>query len=105
MDESGALGDIQPEMEKPMWQKAAERRKEQAKKNKEKKLSAFEIEFASIEMEGREVSAQELSEKLETTARTLLSWLGDSSKRKKDLADHYEKYQGEDGKMYVKRKE
>ena len=105
MDESGALGDIQPEMEKPMWQKAAERRKEQGKKNKEKKLSAFEIEFASIEMEGREVSAQELSEKLETTARTLLSWLGDSSKRKKDLADHYEKYQGEDGKMYVKRKE
>lgn len=104
IDDTGALGDIQPDMEKPMWQKAAERRKEQAKKAKEKKLSAFEIEFANIEMEGREVPAQELSEKLETTSRTLLAWLGDSSKRKKDLADHYEKYQGTDGKMYIKRK-
>ena len=104
-DASGALGDIQPESDKPVWQKASERRKEQAKKAKEKKLSAFEIEFANIEMEGREVPAQELSEKLETTSKTLLSWLGDSSKRKKDLADRYEKYQGSDGKMYVKRKD
>lgn len=104
-DASGALGDIQPEPDKPVWQKASERRKEQAKKAKEKKLSAFEIEFANIEMEGREVPAQELSEKLETTSKTLLSWLGDSSKRKKDLADRYEKYQGSDGKMYVKRKD
>ena len=56
-------------------------------------------------MEGREVPAQELSEKLETTARTLLSWLGESSKRKKDLADRYEKYLGSDGKMYIKRKD
>lgn len=55
-------------------------------------------------MEGREVPAQELSEKLETTSKTLLSWLGDSNKRKKDLAERYEKYQGSDGKMYIKRK-
>lgn len=103
-DGSGALGDIQPESDKPVWQKASERRKEQAKKTKEKKLSAFEIEFANIEMEGREVPAQELSEKLETTSKTLLSWLGDSNKRKKDLAERYEKYQGSDGKMYIKRK-
>lgn len=38
--------------------------KRAAKKAKEKKLSAFEIEFANIEMEGREVLAQELSDKL-----------------------------------------
>ena len=100
-DDSGALGDIEPEAEKTTWQKASERRKEQAKKAKEKKLSAFEIEFANIEMEGREVLAQELSDKLETTSRTLLSWLGDSNKRKKDLAERYEKYQGADGKMYI----
>ena len=104
-DDSGALGDIEPEAEKTTWQKASERRKEQAKKAKEKKLSAFEIEFANIEMEGREVLAQELSDKLETTSRTLLSWLGDSNKRKKDLAERYEKYQGADGKMYIKRKD
>ena len=30
---------------------------------------------------------------------------GQQIKRKKDLADHYEKYQGADGKMYIRRKE
>ncbi len=104
IDDTGALGDIQPDMEKPMWQKAAERRKEQAKKAKEKKLSAFEIEFANIEMEGREVSAQELSEKMETPSRTILSWLSDGSKCKKELAERFEKYQGDDKKMYIRRK-
>jgi uncharacterized protein YjcR len=63
------------------------------------------VEFANIEFEGREVPAQELADKLDTSSRTLLSWLGDSNKRKKDLADHYEKYQGVDGKMYIRRKE
>ena len=99
------MSDIEPETEKPLWQKAAEKRKELAQKAKEKKLSSFEVEFANIEFEGREVPAQELADKLDTSSRTLLSWLGDSNKRKKDLADHYEKYQGVDGKMYIRRKE
>ena len=58
--------------------------------------------------EGRKragLTQQELADKLDTSSRTLLSWLGDSNKRKKDLADHYEKYQGADGKMYIRRKE
>lgn len=105
VDDVGVLGDIEPEAEKPVWQKAAEKRKEQAKKSKERKLSAFEIEFANIEFEGREVPAQELADKLQTTSRTLLTWLGDGSKKKKELADRFEKYQGDDGKMYIKRKE
>lgn len=105
IDDVGILGDIEPEAEKPVWQKAAEKRKEQAKKAKEKKLSTFEIEFSNIEFEGREVTAQELADKLQTTSRTLLTWLGDGSKKKKELADRFEKYQGADGKMYIKRKE
>ena len=105
IDQVGILSDIEPETEKPLWQKAAEKRKELAQKAKEKKLSSFEVEFANIEFEGREVPAQELADKLDTSSRTLLSWLGDSNKRKKDLADHYEKYQGSDSKMYIRRKE
>ena len=105
MDQVGVLGDIEPEAEKPMWQKAAEKRKEQAKKKKEKSLNSFEIEFTNIEVEGREVPAQELADKLKTTSRTLLTWLGDGSKRKKELAEQFEKYQGDDGKMYIRRKE
>ena len=105
IDQVGILSDIEPETEKPLWQKAAEKRKELAQKAKEKKLSSFEVEFANIEFEGRVVPAQELADKLDTSSRTLLSWLGDSNKRKKDLADHYEKYQGADNKMYIRRKE
>jgi len=105
MDQVGILGDIEPETEKPMWQKAAEKRKEQAKKKKEKSLNSFEIEFTNIEVEGREVPAQELADKLKTTSRTLLTWLGDGGKRKKELVEQFEKYQGDDGKMYIRRKE
>lgn len=105
IDDVGILGDIEPEAEKPVWQKAAEKRKEQAKKAKDKKLSTFEIEFSNIEFEGREVQAQELAEKMEIGSRTLLGWLSDGAKKKKELAERFEKYLGDDGKMYIKRKE
>lgn len=105
IDSVGTLGDIQTEADKPVWQKAAEKRKEQAKKAKEKKLSAFEVEFANIEFEGREVPAQELAEKLGTSSKELLSWLGDTKRQKKELRTNYEKYTGEDGKTYIKRRE
>ena len=104
-DGSGALSDIQPETEKPAWQKAAENRKKQAEDKRIKKRNEFEIEFANIEMDGREVSAQELAEKLDTSSRELLSWLGDGARQKKDLKKDFEKYTGEDGKAYLKRKE
>lgn len=48
IDLSGALGDIQPETDKPLWQKATERRKEQAQKTKEKKLNSFEMNFRTL---------------------------------------------------------
>ena len=44
IDQVGILSDIQPETEKPLWQKAVEKRKELAQKAKEKKLSSFEVE-------------------------------------------------------------
>jgi len=56
-------------------------------------------------MEGREVSAQELAEKLDTSSRELLSWLGDGARQKKDIKKDFEKYTGKDGKTYIKRKE
>lgn len=105
LDDIGCLKDLQAETDRSLWQKASDKRKEQAQKNKEKKLTEFEIEFSSIEMEGREVSAQELADKLETSSKTLLSWLGDTSKQKKDLKKRYEKYQGADKKVYIRRRE
>lgn len=105
LDDVGSLKDIQPDAEKPVWQKAAENRKKQAEGDRLKKRNAFEIEFSNIEMEGREVPAQELAEKLDTSSRELLSWLGDTKRQKRDLKKDFEKYIGEDGKSYIRRKE
>ena len=66
--------------------KRQRKEKRTGSKSEGKKLSSFEVEFANIEFEGREVPAQELADKLDTSSRTLLSWLGDSNKRKKDSA-------------------
>ncbi|WP_300630800.1 AAA family ATPase [uncultured Thomasclavelia sp.] len=104
VDESGVLRDIEPEDTKPLWQKASEKRKKQAQENKKKTVSEFEIVFSNIEFEGREVSAQELSDKLNVSARTVLSWLGNSQKQKPELVKNFETYFGEDGKKYIKRK-
>ena len=53
LDEDGALQDIDPDDVKPQWEKAKERRQEQAAKAKNKKVNQFEIEFSNIEIEGR----------------------------------------------------
>lgn len=105
LDEDGALQDIDPDDVKPQWQKAKEKRQEQAEKNKNKKVNQFEIEFSNIEIEGREVPAEELANKLNTTPKTLLAWLGKSKKRNEDLAENFEAYYGEDGKRCIKRKD
>lgn len=104
VDESGVLADIEPDDVKPQWQKAKDKRQEQAKRNKESKLNKFEIEFSNIELEGREILAEELAEKLDTSSKTLLGWLGNGKKQIKDLSTNFEAYYGEDGKKYIRRK-
>lgn len=104
MDDIGSLRDIHPEEEKPLYVKAAEKRKENAKKNRERKLNEFEIAFQNIEFDGREISPAELADALETTQKELLSWLGTGRRQKKELREKFEKYTGEDGKMYIRRK-
>lgn len=104
VDDVGSLGDIQPDEAKPAWQRAKDNRKKQADKDRLKKRNEFEIEFSNIELEGREVSAKELSERLNTSSKILLSWFGDGQKQNLKLKEDYEKYTGEDGKMYIKRR-
>lgn len=105
VDESGVLQDIDPNDIKPQWQKAKEKRQEQAIKAKSKKVNQFEIEFSNIEIEGREVPAEELADKLNVSSKVLLSWIGKSKKRNEDLAESFESFYGEDGKKYIKRKD
>lgn len=104
IDQVGSLRDLQLETEKPMWEKAAQKRKENAQKNRERKLNEFEIAFQNIEFDGKEISATELAEALDTTSKELLSWLGEGRRQKKELRAKFEKYTGDDGKTYIKRK-
>lgn len=105
VDGTGVLNDIDPDDNKPQWQKAKEKRQEMAKKSNEIKNNNFEIEFSNIEIEGREVPAKELAEKLNISSKTLLSWLGTGKKQNKELSNNFETYYGDDGTKYVKRKE
>lgn len=104
LDEVGSLGDIQPDAEKPPWQKAIQSHKRNAENNKIKKLNEFEIAFQNIEFDGREIPAEELADALDTNSKELLSWLGTGKKSKKELREKYEKYLGENGKMHIRRK-
>lgn len=65
-DRSGALNDIHPEDDKPMWQRAADRRKESAKSKREKQALEFEMAYSAIEMDGP-VSTKALAESLGIT--------------------------------------
>ena len=48
--------------------------------------------------------AKYLAETLEINAKEMLSWLGEGKRQKKELRNKFEKYTGEDGKTYIKRK-
>ena len=60
--------------------------------------------FRILNLNGREISASELAETLEINAKEMLSWLGEGKRQKKELRNKFEKYTGEDGKTYIKRK-
>ena len=79
-------------------------RKKQAEEKRIKKRNEFEIAFSNLELEGEEVSAQELADRLETSSKELLSWFGSGQRQKKNLKKDFEKYLGDDGKMLIRRR-
>lgn len=103
-DDSGVLKDIQPEEALSLNERAAQKRKKQAEKDRVEKLNKFETVFLGAEVEGK-ASARELAEKLNTSSKTLLSWFGNGQKQNKNLKQDYEKYEGDDGKAYIRRRE
>ena len=58
-----------------------------------------------MELEGKEVPAQELADSLGVTSKELLSWLGNGKRQKGELKNNFEKYTGEDGKTYIRKKQ
>lgn len=68
-DESGALKDIQPEEEKPSWQRALEKRKAPAEKKKERK-NAVETAYEACGI-NEKVTVQDLSEFMGVSEKTV----------------------------------
>lgn len=68
-DESGALNDIQPEEEKPSWQRAMEKRKAPAEKKKERK-NAVETAYEACGI-NEKVTVQDLSEFMGVSEKTV----------------------------------
>lgn len=69
IDQSGALGDIQPEDVKPAWKKAMDKRKSPETKKKERR-EALETAFDSCSM-GEEVTVSDLEEYMGVSKNTV----------------------------------
>ena len=104
LDDSGALADIDPEEEKPVWQRASDKRKEQAKKKQESKRNAFEIAFANLEADNPLVPVQLLADELGVDSKTIGAWFGTGRRAKQDYKKAFEILTGDDNNRYLKRK-
>ena len=60
VDTINVLKDIQPESDKPSWQKAKDKRKSKDTK-KEERINALEIAFSSLEIGGEQITVRDLA--------------------------------------------
>lgn len=89
IDTVGILNDIQPETEKPVWQRATEKRKKNARSARDKINSDLEIAYASLSLNG-DVTVKELAE----------YWNGMSEKGVKDRIKKSSGFYYENGIVY-----
>lgn len=73
MDESGALGDIEPEENIPAWQKGAEKRKKQAKETRRTKQDKYGMAIANFRFDHNDQypTVKELFEEMKKDAEAL----------------------------------
>ena len=105
IDDSGVLGDINPESDRVDPAELKRRRMEEAKKKQEGKINDFEVAFESLEEDGK-VSMAELAEQLEVSVKTLGLWLGKGKRGNAKLKKRYEKFlpEGNGTVTYIRRK-
>lgn len=88
VDIVGVLRDIQPESDKPAWQKAMDKRKSKDTK-KEERINALEIAFSNLEMNGEQITVRDLAEQMGVSERTVWNRIqehdGLETQRTKDL--------------------
>ena len=88
----------------PPWVQAQKNRQKQAKEKKIQSISEFDIAFENVQVDGV-ASISDIAEKLGKTAEHFKTIFGNGKKADKEYKKSYEKFLGQDGKAYVKRKE
>lgn len=104
-DEEGVLKDAGYEgAPEPPWVQAQKNRQKQAKEKKIQSISEFDIAFENVQVDGV-ASISDIAEKLGKTTEHFKTIFGNGKKADKEYKKSYEKFLGQDGKAYVKRKE
>jgi hypothetical protein len=105
IDDIGILSDIEIGDDKPIWKKAIDNRKKNAKEARVGRLNEFEIAFAGLEMSGPVLMADLAKEMGLSSHKQIGEWLGNGKKARKDYKERYEVYTGEDAQRYIRRKQ
>lgn len=106
MDESGALGDVQPEDEfKKSYKSMVEIRKEKAKQQSKDTLSEIEIAFDGLVNDEGVASAIDIAEQIGVSPDTLKRWFGKGKRGRAEYRQFFETFEGEnDKRLYLRRK-
>lgn len=104
-DESGALSDIEPEMETSGYQKMIDARKKKVEKQKADMISQLEIAFEGLKNDEGSAAVMDIAEQIGVAADTIRRWFGKGKRSRKDLKDRFDTYENsEDQKLYLRRK-
>ena len=103
-DSEGVLKDCGIEGEKPLWQKGKESRQKQAKEQKATAISNFDIAFEDLQVDGV-AAISDIAKKLKKTTSYYRDIFGNGQKSDEEYKKYYEKFLGQDGKSYIRRKE
>lgn len=105
LDESDVLKDIDPETEKPSWEKMKEARTKKIEQEKADNLSALTVAFEGLESDGV-ASAIDIAEEIGVSADTVKRWFGNGKRSRKEYKKLFEVFENQDDKrLYLRRKE
>lgn len=108
VDDTGILSDIQPEEEKPAYQRMIEAKKKESEKHNTEVISQFEIAFEGLVDESGCVRLKDIAEEIGVAQNTIGIWLGKGKRSKKELKKEFISFTKDDDPShtrYVKRKE
>ena len=104
LDSSGTLSGIQPEAEKPSWERMKEARAKQLEQEKAEQLDALTIAFDGLEKDGV-ASAIEIAEEIGVSAKKKKKWFGNGSRSRKEYKKLFDTFEDKDDKrLYLRRK-